>query len=558
MLGIDIGNERVESGLFEVRFGHEGISTAIGSGGADVSLGNLIESAGGLIDTARIGGAKMAALFGAAKGISTINMISMLGDTGDRSNTDLGRSIWQGKIKAKYGDLGMDEYGNLRLGQYNHDKADEIQLSQTLLGNDKELSARLASVAAHEGTHLTGNPYEAAAHMQGYNTYAKLVETYKLNGDRSFIDGIWYALQDPSSYQANTGNVDNWILNEDGSLSYDGDGWLKDPNKNYVLDNENKRIGSDGVQTGLSKILNISMDEAEALMRSFDFTSTSSGYWNTAANNGKAITLANEFYAGLYDSLLSQHNTLNIYNQLVDNGSMDITEEYKEASNSLWFKGMSALGLTGLAEKMAGVDKYISYDRYKANNFIQDIPEITFRPPLLETVITTFFAAEGNLGTHYGLDLRARTPTDIYAIFANDTTVTRAYFEDSHLSSKQGYHVDLTTDVSYVFKGDQRTDEIMQRYLHLSSGNVKGNDLIGFATILGKTGATGTGPYPPHAHIDLSTGNTGSPWLQYRSMKYAPRIQSSLTRSKDNKVYYDPLIFLNRYRYGVANGADKY
>jgi hypothetical protein len=37
MLGIDIKGERLESGLFEVRFGRDGISTAIGTGGVDMS-----------------------------------------------------------------------------------------------------------------------------------------------------------------------------------------------------------------------------------------------------------------------------------------------------------------------------------------------------------------------------------------------------------------------------------------------------------------------------------------------------------------------------------------
>lgn len=42
---------------------------------------------------------------------------------------------------------------------------------------------------------------------------------------------------------------------------------------------------------------------------------------------------------------------------------------------------------------------------------------------------------------------------------------------ESDLNGKGGYHVDVTTDLEYTFKGSTYTDAIRTRYMHLSSIN---------------------------------------------------------------------------------------
>jgi hypothetical protein len=48
MLNINIEGERLEGGLFEVKFGRDGVSTAIGAGGVDMSLGTIASAMAGL------------------------------------------------------------------------------------------------------------------------------------------------------------------------------------------------------------------------------------------------------------------------------------------------------------------------------------------------------------------------------------------------------------------------------------------------------------------------------------------------------------------------------
>jgi hypothetical protein len=262
MLGIDIKGERLESGLFEVRFGRDGVSTAIGTGGVDMSYGALIAGIGGLSSTARIGGSKVAALFGNYRGISTIDAINYLGGTG-KANNELARNVWTGKVKAKYKDLGTDEEGNERLGLFDPEKGNEILLSKSLLGNkDKGLSAKRAAVMAHEGTHLNGNDYEGIAHLQGNSTYNAINEMFSLEEDGEFSGKIISEILNHKNWTKNTGDVDNWILMRDGTLVKDKDGWLRDENGMYINEDgsrswqvTDKTIGAKGIETGLLNIL---------------------------------------------------------------------------------------------------------------------------------------------------------------------------------------------------------------------------------------------------------------------------------------------------------------
>jgi hypothetical protein len=217
MFGINDRNDNlVKNGLLELHLGRTGATMNIGMGGADVSLGTIAASMSGLRDTLKIGGAKLASLVGSYEGISTLNAVNMLGYTGDDFNITLGSRIWKGGTKVKYTkDLKASE-GNY--GAYDHKEPDEVMLSNELLGNGKEQAAKLASVMAHEGTHVAGNRYEAVAYKQSLDTYQSLLTTFGLTGDRNFSLGMVAALLDPRSYEANTGTVDNFEIMLDGTI----------------------------------------------------------------------------------------------------------------------------------------------------------------------------------------------------------------------------------------------------------------------------------------------------------------------------------------------------
>ncbi|HOZ71642.1 MAG TPA: hypothetical protein PK179_03910 [Spirochaetales bacterium] len=237
-----VNGNRVSSGLLELHLGKNGMSMNLGTGGMDASIGAIAASLSGLSETAKIGRSKIAAIFGQQEGLSTLNAVNLLGYTNDGFDEDLGRSIWSGRIRARYGDTGSD------WGRYDSEAPDSILLSDRLLGGGTEEAAKLATVMAHEGTHAAGNRYEALAHAQGLGTYQSLVASFGLDGDEAFSQGMVAALMDERSYTANTGTVDHWIVRLDGSLYDDG-------NPDVVFEDGRETIKGTGKQSVLQEWL---------------------------------------------------------------------------------------------------------------------------------------------------------------------------------------------------------------------------------------------------------------------------------------------------------------
>jgi murein DD-endopeptidase MepM/ murein hydrolase activator NlpD len=222
ILNLSMFDSNYSTGLMEMRFGRDGFSMGLGTGGADVSFVNIKNSISGITESKKILDAKISSLSGNYEGISTLNAINNLGYTSSKDNHELGRNIWSGKATVSYADLGMDN-GMAILGQYNSDNPTEILLNSGLLGKGK--AALLASVMAHEGTHMAGNRIEAVAHKQAYNAYTELVKMFGLTGNEEIMQSMAKAMNDPSSSIANTGNVDYWkLVVRDGIAGFECDG----------------------------------------------------------------------------------------------------------------------------------------------------------------------------------------------------------------------------------------------------------------------------------------------------------------------------------------------
>jgi hypothetical protein len=200
----------VNTGLFEMSFGRDGMNIGLGMGGMDASYGAIAGAMSGLSDAFKIGNAKFASQFGRQQSLSTLNAINMLGYTSSADNHMLGKSVWSGKTKAKYAELGDNEYG-----RYDSNNPAEILLNSGLVGMGREEAAKLASVMAHEGSHAGGNNFEAIAHEQGLGTYVELLSGFGLAGDTTMVGSMIDALMDPNSYVANSGDVQNWKVTKD-------------------------------------------------------------------------------------------------------------------------------------------------------------------------------------------------------------------------------------------------------------------------------------------------------------------------------------------------------
>jgi hypothetical protein len=176
-------------------------------------------------------------------------------------------------------------------------------------------------------------------------------------------------------------------------------------------------------------------------------------------------------------------------------------------------------------------------------------------------MISTYLGAAGSasVNPHRGVDL-AITNQAITPALVNGTTVAHVFSTPIDLTSPDGRHVDLTTDVTYMFKGEQRTDTIFQRYLHLGSAKIGNNsaviNLVTQLGISGNSGQWGGVGYPNHLHMDISTDSNRSPWIDSLARHYSSPIMSSLNYS--GRTYYDPLIFLYSYNYPISSSAGTY
>jgi hypothetical protein len=142
-------------------------------------------------------------------------------------------------------------------------------------------------------------------------------------------------------------------------------------------------------------------------------------------------------------------------------------------------------------------------------------------------------------------------------LYGADTT-----FGQPHLNpndTADGLFLPTATSVTYVFKGETRTDTILARYLHLSTVNTDYayGQTIGFGSQLGSSGNSGfwkgVSPYGPHLHFDIRTA-TDSPYLnslmssQSQRYYYAPQ----------KTFYYDPFILLHEPDYSYSSQAMNY
>ncbi|MBD3292995.1 MAG: hypothetical protein GF393_08735, partial [Armatimonadia bacterium] len=278
-------------------------------------------------------------------------------------------------------------------------------------------------------------------------------------------------------------SADYWKLMEDGSLKYDGDGWLKDSNGNYILDGEGDRIGAEGIETGLLNIINgmtsgkrygsftdeqIAVAQQIMIDSGMVFTGPENDprarYWNTG-NDRTSITLANDVYAGIYGESLAVHNTLDIYDDLVRAGTMDLTPEYSAAKAAVertkfWEFGKRSALNSELRRFEESGQMYISYEDYKGNNFIQGAPELRVSNILAGSNISSLFGAVGSnsMYPHRGLDFAIPGGTRVLPILHGENTVLLDGGTDVGLP--QGIFQETMTTLEYRFKGESRQDAV--------------------------------------------------------------------------------------------------
>ncbi len=203
-------------GLLEVTLGRDGISSRLGSGGMSLSTETLTAVSRGRQETEKVLDWK----YGGEESRSTLNGVNKLGHTDLEMNHRLANDIWSEEVGINYGYTGG--FGLYKVGD------DSMTLDISLLGDGIEGSARLATVLAHEGTHLYGNRVEGVAHLQSAATYMQLLDKFNLAGDQAFAGEIMEGLTNPNSWVENTGDEDWWkqVRRNNGSFAWQEDGSL--------------------------------------------------------------------------------------------------------------------------------------------------------------------------------------------------------------------------------------------------------------------------------------------------------------------------------------------
>jgi hypothetical protein len=202
MVGKDSRGNQNRVGLLELGIGKDGLSMRMGMGGRQVDSLALGDALAGFDQFMKVSGFKL----GGEEGRSTLNMLNGLGWSGDTFNAGLGRSIFNGLLDVEYGDM----TGNAAGARGYYQDGNTIHIARSMLGMGRENAARLASVVAHEGTHVAGNTYEGIGYEQSMRTYAALSRVWEGVGNAGFWSEMEAGYNDPRS----------WTENADGETQF--------------------------------------------------------------------------------------------------------------------------------------------------------------------------------------------------------------------------------------------------------------------------------------------------------------------------------------------------
>ena len=416
---------------------------------------------------------------------------------------------------------------------------------------NREVSAKLATVMSHEGTHYNGNRVEAIAHLAGAETYSQLNEMFKLQADTSFSMKMLSGIMDADNWKENTGDVDHWTLMDDNSLAYDGKANLYDENGNLIYKTEKT-----GLEGSLIEILygeNATKEQKNAaidlLEKNFshyvkggDANNRDNWYWNgkvTEENMGKQISgltvfgkygnsIVSQAYAHHFDSTV---DAMYAYKNGIDIGDVDINvtalfsmdrfrELYKE--KSLFYESAGAL---------------VDYDETKITGEYQ---ESIYKPD--GTVDEQFYVNYNNF--HYGIDigkLKENSVVDGKNVFSGLNGKVESLVLDEN--SNGGYQIYI--NYGYNFEGSFISTGLYGEFDHLKNKptfNISEN--VNANTVIGQFGNTGNHSLGSHLHYTMYTKpNSAYSDSTAKILLGKNYLDSAMTNIPETKTVFDPTYF---------------
>jgi len=547
-------NEDASIGLLELHLGKGGISLEFGNSGADVSIGALWNAVKGF-DTWRVNAKLLTSKEDAAhryksqmRTLYSLNDVTreeyesvLAGKTRYvESNVLYTESIFDEETGIKTVHLGLDALNDGSLFGLNVLFSHEAYRDGTVGTVEEQIAETKRAVTGHSEAALAIIGTYGIGSLEDWMTSEALTYAEAINTDN--MDSLQTLF---GSYDF---SADYWKLMRDGTLVNDNSGWLTNEDGTYVKDAQGRRIGADGIETGLLNILfggtsnqaystytieQIQQVQFFMMMAGMKYKNGSDASILSRTWNGNEIgltlnmntvmyyagnTIASQVFARYYDSTVDS--------AIADFFGKDIGDVTKNTVPATILDRYSDLAIAKLKFYIkAGSFVDLSKDYYISLEFGKKYND--------NYVFYNFL--------HYGFDLGREGGSlgdDLYAGISGVVSSTNWNYSDNGNS--------LQIEYGYFFEDIFIGSGIYGEYLHMK-------DKPSFATgkyldadvKIGQI--AGTPKYDPHLHYDILTkkGNYTQTVLSMLLGKDAA--STSFKSTNDVNTVYNPALYYNNF-----------
>ena len=286
--------------------------------------------------------------------------------------------------------------------------------------------------------------------------------------DNALATGEWGAF---GSYAGNNYDysADYWRMTWSGQILSDGDGWLKDMNGNYILNENGDRIGAEKQESGLLNIMNGTggqsyasftdeqKSKAQEIMRAAGLEMHSNGQWNNKL--GKKLDMAKvmELYGdSIADKVFSAY-----YNNKVDSDLASIWQLNLKFSDSTLSKNVPDVAkdryselvtrhLNDTATPAALMDKY-TWSIYDKNGIATQLYKIDENNSFLDDLVKQTDSGLNSIINAYGCNFMS---TIAFPQLLTGNVLTASEIQDiwDYASRQQSYSWGDCKEMSWIIE----------------------------------------------------------------------------------------------------------
>ncbi|MBN1804113.1 MAG: hypothetical protein JW837_02570, partial [Sedimentisphaerales bacterium] len=286
----------------------DGFYGAVGMAGTDLNLGKLASSLSGinvLYQNHRINS------YSSEQGLEANVALRALYSYGDKEGRNTYKDLLSGDTR-----LAVDE--SLNANAQTVTGADGVKtIVMQSLSNDVNAGVNAGITLQHEsyrdGEMSADQQLETLLATQGHTGMAaRVLQDQMYAGavlrNENLKRDLYYATQGSDAFAQYVGaaydsSADYWKLTADGGLEYDGEGYLRGVNGEYIRDKDGNKIGADGIESGLIAIMqkagvNLTSEQAAQMLAEAGFQhtnpdseDTSTWMWNITGEDGQQVNM---------------------------------------------------------------------------------------------------------------------------------------------------------------------------------------------------------------------------------------------------------------------------